>query len=55
MTFVGHERLRNKSSGSGEGGCRSGIGKAALETGVPSIDFDEAEVVKYRLFPQLIP
>ena len=44
---VGHERLRNKSSGSGEGRCPEGIGKPVLEAGVPSIDLDEAQVRGY--------
>ena len=45
MMFVGHERLRNKSSGCGEGGCLDGICNAVLKPSVPSIDFDEARVV----------
>lgn len=45
MTFVGHERLRNKSWGSGEGGCLDGTGKA----GVPSIDPVEVQLVGSRL------
>ena len=45
MMFVGHERLRNKSWGSGEGGCLDGTGSAALEVGVPSdIDPDDTRL-----------
>jgi hypothetical protein len=44
MTFVGHERLRNKSWVSGEGGRLDGTGNAALEAGVLSIDLYEEPV-----------
>lgn len=47
MTFVGHERLRNKCSGSEvDGRLDDGIGRATLEAAVaPSIDRDEAAQV----------
>lgn len=37
MVFVGHERLRNKSWASGEGGRRGGTGNPADETGISFI------------------
>jgi hypothetical protein len=43
MTFSGHERLKNKSSGSGPDARLDGTGNAA-EAGASSIDLDEARV-----------
>ena len=44
MAFVGHERLRNKSWESGEGGRLDGTGNAGLEAEVLSIDPYEEQV-----------